>query len=167
MNQTTTLHAEVTQWLDEHWDPNMDLLNWRSLVADSGWGAPSWPSDYYGKDMSPMEASIVEQAFADYGAVGAAQSGVRMLAALTLLAHGSHDQKQKYLRGILTGEDQWCQLFSEPGSGSDLAGATTRADLRGDEWIINGQKSGTPVPTTRNTACCWRAQTGMHPSTKV
>merc|ERR1711932_34978 len=63
-----------------------------------------------------------------------------MLAAVTLLAHGSHEQKRKYLRGILTGEDQWCQLFSEPGSGSDLAGATTRADLRGDEWIVNGQK---------------------------
>jgi alkylation response protein AidB-like acyl-CoA dehydrogenase len=90
--------------------------------------------------MSPQEASIVEGAFADFGAVGAAQSGVRMLAAVTLLAHGSHEQKHKYLRGILTGEDQWCQLFSEPGSGSDLAGATTRADLRGDEWIVNGQK---------------------------
>jgi alkylation response protein AidB-like acyl-CoA dehydrogenase len=63
-----------------------------------------------------------------------------MLAAVTLLAHGNHEQKQKYLRGILTGEDQWCQLFSEPGSGSDLAGATTRADLQGDEWIVNGQK---------------------------
>jgi alkylation response protein AidB-like acyl-CoA dehydrogenase len=82
----------------------------------------------------------VEGAFADFGAVGAAQSGVRMLAAVTLLAHGSHEQKRKYLRGILTGEDQWCQLFSEPGSGSDLAGATTRADLKGDEWVVNGQK---------------------------
>jgi alkylation response protein AidB-like acyl-CoA dehydrogenase len=134
------IHTEVTQWLGQHWDPNMDLITWRSLVADSGWGAPSWPADYYGKDMSPQDAAVVEQAFAEYGAVGAAQSGVRMLAAVTLLAHGSHEQKQKYLRGILTGEDQWCQLFSEPGSGSDLAGATTRADLRGDEWIVNGQK---------------------------
>ena len=85
-----SLHSEVTQWLSEHWDPNMDLLSWRSLVADSGWGAPSWPSDYYGKDMSPQEASVVERAFTDFGAVGAAQSGVRMLAAVTLLAHGSH-----------------------------------------------------------------------------
>ena len=63
-----------------------------------------------------------------------------MLAAVTLLAHGNHEQKQNYLRPILTGEDAWCQLFSEPGSGSDLAGATTRADLDSDEWIINGQK---------------------------
>ena len=74
------------------------------------------------------------------GAVGVAKSGVRMLAAATLLEHGSDLQKKKFLRRILTGEDTWCQFFSEPGSGSDLAGATTRADLKGDFWIINGQK---------------------------
>ncbi|MGC1190790.1 MAG: acyl-CoA dehydrogenase family protein, partial [Candidatus Binatus sp.] len=58
----------------------------------------------------------------------------------TLLEHGSDQQKKKFLRRILTGEDTWCQFFSEPGSGSDLAGATTRADLKGDFWIVNGQK---------------------------
>jgi alkylation response protein AidB-like acyl-CoA dehydrogenase len=63
-----------------------------------------------------------------------------MLAAATLLEHGSNTQNEKYLRRILTGEDNWCQLFSEPGSGSDLAGLTTRADRDGDRWIINGQK---------------------------
>jgi alkylation response protein AidB-like acyl-CoA dehydrogenase len=65
---------------------------------------------------------------------------VRLLAAATLLEHGTDVQKKKLLRRILTGEDTWCQFFSEPGSGSDLAGATTRADLKGDFWIINGQK---------------------------
>jgi alkylation response protein AidB-like acyl-CoA dehydrogenase len=74
------------------------------------------------------------------GAVSVAKTGVRMLAAATLLEHGSELQKKKFLRRILTGEDAWCQFFSEPGSGSDLAGATTRADLQGDFWIINGQK---------------------------
>ena len=69
-----SLHSEVTQWLSAHWDPNMDLLAWRSLVADSGWGAPSWPTAYYGKDMSLQETSLVEGAFADFGAVGAALS---------------------------------------------------------------------------------------------
>jgi alkylation response protein AidB-like acyl-CoA dehydrogenase len=72
--------------------------------------------------------------------VGVAKSGVRLLAAATLLEHGTDLQKKKFLRRILTGEDTWCQLFSEPGSGSDLAGATTRADLNGDYWVINGQK---------------------------
>jgi alkylation response protein AidB-like acyl-CoA dehydrogenase len=83
---------------------------------------------------------VVEEEFANIGAVSAAKSGVRLLAAATLLEHGTDLQKKKFLRRILTGEDNWCQLFSEPGSGSDLAGATTRADLNGDYWIINGQK---------------------------
>ena len=63
-----------------------------------------------------------------------------MLAAATMLEHGTDLHKKKFLRRILTGEDTWCQLFSEPGSGSDLAGATTRADFDGNNWIINGQK---------------------------
>jgi alkylation response protein AidB-like acyl-CoA dehydrogenase len=85
-------------------------------------------------------ARVVEEEFANVGAVSVAKSGVRLLAAATLLEHGWDLQKKKLLRRILTGEDTWCQFFSEPGSGSDLAGATTRADLQGDFWIINGQK---------------------------
>jgi alkylation response protein AidB-like acyl-CoA dehydrogenase len=130
----------VRDWLTSNWNPNLDLVRWRELLADSGWGAPDWPRDYFGRDLDPQLSTVVEEELARIGAIGAAHSGVRMLAAVTLLAHGSHEQKQQYLRRILTGEDHWCQLFSEPGSGSDLAGATTRADLDGDEWIINGQK---------------------------
>ncbi len=134
------IKAEVVSWLNQHWDPQMDLVSWRRLVADSGWGAPDWPEDYFGRGLSTADTALVDQAFDEVGAIKAADGGVRMLAAVTLLAHGSHEQKQRYLRPILTGEHNWCQLFSEPGSGSDLAGATTRADLDGDEWIVNGQK---------------------------
>jgi alkylation response protein AidB-like acyl-CoA dehydrogenase len=83
---------------------------------------------------------VAEEEFAAAGAVGVARSGVRLLAAATLLEHGTDLQKKKFLRRILTGEDTWCQFFSEPGSGSDLAGATTRAELVGDFWVVNGQK---------------------------
>ena len=69
-----------------------------------------------------------------------AKTGIRRLAAATLLAHGTPAQKEKFLRRSLSGEDTWCQLFSEPGSGSDLAGATTRAEFKGNRWVINGQK---------------------------
>ena len=137
---TEQIRQDVRHWLTSNWNPNLDLVRWRELLADSGWGAPDWPSDYFGRDLDPQLSTVVEEELARIGALGAAHSGVRMLAAVTLLAHGSHEQKQQYLRRILTGEDHWCQLFSEPGSGSDLAGATTRADLKGDEWIINGQK---------------------------
>jgi alkylation response protein AidB-like acyl-CoA dehydrogenase len=83
---------------------------------------------------------VVDEEFARIGAVGVAKAGIRTLAAATILAHGTDLHKQKFLKRILTGEDTWCQLFSEPGSGSDLAGAVTRADKRGNKWVINGQK---------------------------
>jgi alkylation response protein AidB-like acyl-CoA dehydrogenase len=134
------VRAEVREWLAANWDPDISLVAWRTKLADSGWGAPQWPTEWYGKGLPSSMVRVVEEEFAAVGAVSAARSGVRHLAAATLLEHGSDAQKKKYLRRILTGEDTWCQFFSEPGSGSDLAGATTRADLHGDFWIVNGQK---------------------------
>src|ERR1700680_2013585 len=134
------VRAEVREWLAGNWDPDMSLVEWRIKLADSGWGMPQWPKDWYGRGLPHALARAVEEELSSVGAVGVAKSGVRLLAAATLLEHGSDLQKKKLLRRILTGEDTWCQFFSEPGSGSDLAGATTRADLKGDFWIVNGQK---------------------------
>jgi alkylation response protein AidB-like acyl-CoA dehydrogenase len=134
------LRSEVRDWLAANWDPEMSLVMWRSKLADSGWGMPQWPREFYGRGLSMSLARAVEEEFAAIGAVSVAKSGVRLLAAATLLEHGSEPQKKKFLRRILTGEDTWCQFFSEPGSGSDLAGATTRAELNGDYWVVNGQK---------------------------
>lgn len=131
---------EVRAWLEAHWDPEASLVDWRDKLADSGWGQPSWPRDCYGRGLDEAEADMVHAAFDRIGAIGPATTGPRGLASVTLLAHGNDQQKRRYLRGILTGRDTWCQLFSEPGSGSDLAGATTRADRDGERWIINGQK---------------------------
>lgn len=136
----STLQDNARQWLDANWDPDLTLVEWRTKLADTGWGSAQWPVEFYGQGLSAEEAGEIDQVFAEMGVVGAAQSGVRMLAAATLLEHGNDEQKRKYLKRIITGEDSWCQLFSEPGSGSDLAGATTRADLVGDDWVINGQK---------------------------
>lgn len=134
------VRAEVRAWLTANWDPEMSLVAWRNKLVDSGWGMPQWPEAWHGRGLPVGMVRAVEEEFASIGAVGVAKSGVRLLAAATLLEHGTDRQKEKYLRRILTGEDTWCQLFSEPGSGSDLAGATTRADLHGDYWLINGQK---------------------------
>src|SRR6202161_4618899 len=134
------VRAEVREWLAANWDPDMSLVEWRSKLADSGWGMPQLPQQWHGRGLSMGLVRVVEEEFANVGAVRAAKSGVRLLAAATLLEHGSDLQKKQLLRRILTGEDTWCQFFSEPGSGSDLAGATTRADLKGDFWIVNGQK---------------------------
>ena len=134
------VRAEVRTWLAANWDVELSLVAWRNKLVDSGWGMPQWPEAWHGRGLPVGLVRVVEEEFANIGAVGVAKSGVRLLAAATLLEHGTDRQKEKYLRRILTGEDTWCQLFSEPGSGSDLAGATTRADLHGDFWLINGQK---------------------------
>ncbi len=132
------LRGEVRKWLAANWNPDLGLIEWRSLLADSGWGVPHWPREWFGRNLPVALGPPIEQEFVDVGAVGVAKTGIRMLAAATLLEHASDFHKEKFLRRILTGEDTWCQLFSEPGSGSDLAGATTRADFDGTNWIING-----------------------------
>lgn len=142
MNEDTaaSVRVMVRNWLADNWDPSLGLVEWRNKLADSGWGMPTWPSEWYGKSMSSELAAVVEEEFQAVEAIGVARAGIRMLAAATLLEHGSQMHKETFLRRILTGEDTWCQLFSEPGSGSDLAGASTRADLKDGQWVINGQK---------------------------
>ncbi len=134
------LRAEARAWLEANWTPELGLVEWRSKLIDAGWGAPTWPKEWYGRGLSPVLASVVDQEMRRIGAVGVAGAGPRGLAAQTLLAHGSDFLKKKFLKRSLTGEDGWCQLFSEPGSGSDLAGAMTRADFKDGQWIVNGQK---------------------------
>ena len=136
----TSVRAEVRTWLEANWRSDYSLLEWRNKLVDSGWGAPHWPQQWHGRDLPVGLVPVVDEEFARIGAVGVAKVGIRVLAAATILAHGSDQQKQRYLRPSLTGEEAWCQLFSEPGSGSDAAGAVTRADLKGDHWVVNGQK---------------------------
>ena len=135
-----SVRSEVRAWLEANWDPNRGLVEWRNILVDSGWGVPHWPSQWHGKDLPLGLVPVVDEEFERLGAVGVSRKGTSTLAAATILAHGNDEQKEKFLRRILTGEDAWCQLFSEPGSGSDLAGATTRAVLSGDHYVVNGQK---------------------------
>ncbi len=135
-----SVRAEVRAWLEANFDPDLGLVEWRNKLIDGGWAAPTWPVEWFGKGYSDPLGRVVDEEFDRIGAVTVARTGIRNLAAATLLAHGTDLQREKFLRRILTGEDTWCQLFSEPGSGSDMAGATTRADLKGNKWVINGQK---------------------------
>ena len=135
-----SVRAEVRTWLEANWNPELGLVEWRNKLADSGWGVPTWPKQWYGRDLPQAFQAVVDEEFGRIGAIGVAKAGIRTLAAATILAHGTDLHKEKYLRRILTGEDTWCQLFSEPGSGSDVAGAVTRAEMRGNKWVVNGQK---------------------------
>ena len=134
------VRAEVSAWLKANWSPDYGLVEWRLKLIESGWGAPHYPKEWHGRGLPVKFNEIVDDEFRKIGAVTVCRAGIRTLAAATILDHGSDLHKEKFLKRILTGEDTWCQLFSEPGSGSDMAAATTRADFKGNKWIINGQK---------------------------
>jgi alkylation response protein AidB-like acyl-CoA dehydrogenase len=134
------ISTEVTEWLEESWDPELTVGEWWERLGTSGWAAPTWPAEWYGKGLTREEGVRVQQAIADFGALGAPGGLGLLLAGPTIATHGTDEQKERYLRDIVTGQKAWCQLFSEPGAGSDLAGLQTRAVLDGEEWIVNGQK---------------------------
>jgi alkylation response protein AidB-like acyl-CoA dehydrogenase len=131
-------HAE--SWYRAHWDPSLSLGTWWRLLADSGWGQPTWPADRFGRGLSGALAGAALAARRRVGAIGGPGGIATMLTGPTLLAHGTSEQLDRYLRGVVTGEDVWCQLFSEPSAGSDLASLSTRAERDGDRWVVNGQK---------------------------
>ncbi|MEM9514749.1 MAG: acyl-CoA dehydrogenase family protein [Actinomycetota bacterium] len=132
--------AAVTAWLEENWDPDLTLAEWWERLGLAGWSAPNLPADRYGHGLSRADATAVHRAISDFGAVGPPSGLGLLLAAPTIASHGTREQVDSYVRDIVTGQKAWCQLFSEPGAGSDLAGLSCRAELDGEEWIVNGQK---------------------------
>jgi alkylation response protein AidB-like acyl-CoA dehydrogenase len=134
------LEVEVANWVTQHWDPKLSLVEWRRMLVESRWGVAGWPAEYGGLDLAPYRASLVSEALEKAGVPGTPDSVGMHLAVPTLLAHGSAALNQRFLRPTSIGEIVWCQLFSEPGAGSDLAGLTTRAIPDGDEWVVSGQK---------------------------
>ncbi|MGQ0805070.1 MAG: acyl-CoA dehydrogenase family protein [Actinomycetota bacterium] len=131
---------EVRTWLKENWDPDLTVAEWWQLLADSGWAVPHWPEDCFGKGLPGDLARAVSDEIASAGAIGPPSGLGLLLAGPTIMVHGTDEQKRRYLKPILNGQEGWCQLFSEPGAGSDLASLQCKAERDGDEWIINGQK---------------------------
>ena len=165
-----SFRADVRAWLVEHlpWEygqglpPRFDdlaeevefLRSWQGKLASGGWVGVAWPEEYGGRGAGPVEHYIVQDELARARApemVG--RIGIN-LAAPTLLAHGSTEQKRRWLSRIRTAEDLWCQLFSEPGAGSDLAGLTTRADRVDGGWLVNGQKVWTSYAQFADWGVC-------------
>jgi alkylation response protein AidB-like acyl-CoA dehydrogenase len=134
------VRVEVRAWLAANWDPERRLREWRTRFVDSGWAVPSWPDAMLGRGLPPWSDDVVASELAATGGIGLPFGVGVGLVAPTLLAHGSSELRRRHLRPLLIGEHSWCQLFSEPGNGSDLAGLTTRAERDGDEWVVNGQK---------------------------
>jgi alkylation response protein AidB-like acyl-CoA dehydrogenase len=140
MSTPEEVRAEVKAWLADNWNPDLTVGEWWDLLARSGYAAPSFPEDSWGKGYTRDLVMIVNEEIAKAGAIGPPAGLGYLLTGPTIAAHGNERQKQEDLLRILNGTDSWCQLFSEPGAGSDLAGLTTKAEKDGDEWIITGQK---------------------------
>lgn len=143
MNATAAeaqIRAEFAAWLADAWDPELGLTEWRERLVASGWAVPSWPRKWFGRELPAVADRLVADEIRSAGAVGVPLGAGMSLAAPTLLTHGSERLNNLLLRPTLTGEFTWCQLFSEPGAGSDLAGLSATAVLDGDEWVVNGQK---------------------------
>jgi alkylation response protein AidB-like acyl-CoA dehydrogenase len=124
-----------------------DFIAWRKKVASRGWIAPAWPKEYGGAEMTVMQQFVYNMETARMRAPSGIFLGGLGVAVLgpTILVYGNDEQKQEYIPGILSGEEMWCQGFSEPESGSDLASLKTRAVRDGDDYVINGQKIWTTL----------------------
>jgi alkylation response protein AidB-like acyl-CoA dehydrogenase len=127
---------------------------WLKRMAEKGWTAPTWPAAYGGGGLSRDQARVLEQELAaGRYRQPLASFGVWMLGPV-LLEYGSEAQKQEYLPKIVRGEIRWCQGYSEPGAGSDLAGLQTKCEDKGDHWLINGQKIWTSYANKADWCFC-------------
>mgnify|MGYP001611085752 CR=1 FL=1 len=138
--EAAAIRSEVRGWLAENWDPDLTLRDWWKRLGQSGWGFPTWPTDWFGKGLKGDLAGVAREEIGRAGALGPPGGLGQGLGAPTVISHGTEEQKRLYLTALATGAEAWCQLFSEPGAGSDLASVQTRAVRDGDEWIVNGQK---------------------------
>src|SRR5919106_3506007 len=119
--------SELRAWLEANWDPDLTVAQWWERLGTAGWSAPTLPENAYGKGLSRSDGGKVSAEIAKFGALGAPGGLGLLLAAPTIATHGTQAQIDKYVRDIVTGKQAWCQLFSEPGAGSDLAGLSTKA----------------------------------------
>ena len=121
-------------------------------LVDGGWMVPTWPSRHGGRDADAAEAALIETAMGGYAIADMYPYGVGLnLVGPVLLERGTPDQQDRWLRPIADGSEIWCQMFSEPDAGSDLANVGMRADRDGDEWVLNGSK----VWTSRGAYARW------------
>lgn len=162
VSELDQFRAETRQWLEQNCPQSMrtppksfedlypggrnpevrhpDKPLWCERMAERGWTVPHWPKEYGGGGLSAQEVKVLREEMNRIGARSPLESfGISMLGP-ALLKFGSEEQKQEHLPKIVRGEIRWCQGYSEPGAGSDLAGLQTRADSDGDHYIVNGQK---------------------------
>ena len=153
----TKFRQEARQFIEREWDPlryaaDLDsttmaggtpLGAWHAKLQEACLVAPHWPEQYGGRGLTILEKVVVAEELIRVGAPAPGNGIAIGWAGPAIMLYGTDEQKDRFLRKMLTGDEQWCQLFSEPGAGSDLAGLTTRAVRDGDQFVISGQKTWT------------------------
>src|SRR5579872_7378730 len=149
--------AEARQWLEQNFPPALkgksammadedgpagsaDFAKWKKAMGDKGWGTPTYPRQYGGGGLSTAQARVLQQEMNRLGAWSPIGGMGVMMFGPTLLEYGNEEQKKKHVPGIVKGEVWWCQGYSEPGAGSDLASLRTQCVDKGDHYLVNGQK---------------------------
>ncbi|MEK9672985.1 MAG: acyl-CoA dehydrogenase family protein [Rhodospirillaceae bacterium] len=130
-----------------------DYVTWQKILYERGWIAPAWPKEYGGPGWSPIQRYLYEEELAACSSPRLITFGLKMLGPV-LIEFGTDEQKKRFLPRILSSEDWWCQGYSEPGAGSDLASLTTRAIRDGDHYMVNGQKTWTTLAQHANWIFC-------------
>ncbi|MEM7341635.1 MAG: acyl-CoA dehydrogenase family protein [Actinomycetota bacterium] len=151
-NETVTeIEALTNAFVDENWDPEISVKEWWRRLADNRLVNTTLPEEAGGRGWTGAQATAANKVLADRRVVGGPSGLGMLLAAPTIAAHGNPEQIARWVPRILDGTEGWCQLFSEPGAGSDLAGLQCKAERDGDEWVITGQK----VWTSNGHECSW------------
>lgn len=133
-------YDDTRSWIKENWDESLTLRQWWRLMDEARLSFPAWPVDHHGRGASKEALDAIGQAFHDAGILGGPTGLGVLMGAPVVFTLGDDEQKQRMIPPLATGVEGWCQLFSEPGAGSDLASASCRAERDGDEWVVNGQK---------------------------
>ncbi|MDH3643562.1 MAG: acyl-CoA dehydrogenase family protein [Gammaproteobacteria bacterium] len=159
---------EVRSWLDKAWPEEMrarqgrsalgklskgDLVRWQKALAEKGWAATNWPEEHGGAGFTPTQNYIFDLERARVGAPGVIPFGMTMVAPV-IMKFGTDEQKATYLPDILNSNVWWCQGYSEPGSGSDLASLNTKAEDHGDHYLVNGVKTWTTLAQYADMMFC-------------
>ncbi|MEQ8783533.1 MAG: acyl-CoA dehydrogenase family protein [Roseibium album] len=167
-DQDRQFQQEVREWLATAWPQEMrdkqarsalgklskdDLVGWQKRLAEKGWAAQNWPVEYGGADWSATQKYIFDLERSRVGAPGVVPFGMSMVAPV-VMKFGSPEQKQQYLPDILESNVWWCQGYSEPGSGSDLASLKTKAEDKGDHFVVNGVKTWTTMAQYADMMFC-------------
>src|SRR5689334_4897355 len=156
-SELEAFRGEARQWLEQNFPPTLkgksammvdedgpdgsaDFAKWKKAMGEKGWGTPTYPKQYGGGGLSTAQARVLQQEMNRIGAFNPIGGMGVMMFGPTLLEYGNEEQKKKHIPGIVKGEVWWCQGYSEPGAGSDLASLRTQCIDKGDHYLVNGQK---------------------------